>query len=256
MVGVAISGCSVVKAIHNAIKATESLKNLNSQLQKSETATFEVTYQTTGSSPSTIIVAQQPPHNYLTAVPASAGSGAFEYVANANGSYACSQSSTSTSGAGSTGGSGSSGTATTARAGAGWTCERFAAGQASTYNAIGQIYTGAYWYTILAAVSTAAAFVGDNVKSSTMSVNGFNLQCTSITAKNTGSTGSSSPQVGTWCTTSQGILGYVSASGSSSAFEIKSYTTTPSSSLFQLPAGAKVTNLAGATGSTGSTTST
>ena len=47
----------------------------------------------------------------------------------------------------------------------------------------------------------------------------------------------------TICTTKQGILGYVNVVSSSTTFELKRYTTTPASSLFVLPPGAKVTTL-------------
>jgi len=44
----------------------------------------------------------------------------------------------------------------------------------------------------------------------------------------------------TLCTTSQGILGYVQAAGDSTSFQLMSYSTNPSPSLFQLPPGATV----------------
>jgi hypothetical protein len=43
------------------------------------------------------------------------------------------------------------------------------------------------------------------------------------------------------CTSSQNILGYVKVAQSATSFELKSYTANPAASLFQLPAGAKLT---------------
>jgi hypothetical protein len=238
-----------VKAIHNAIKAEGTLKALNANLQKSESATYQATYVTTGSAPATVVVAQQPPHNYSVDVAQSGNRGAFQYIANSTGFYACTEGT-----AGSTGSSGATGSTSTSAAGAapGWSCFKFGAGQSGQYNAVGELYTPQYWYPVLEAAATVGALAGLDVKSSTMSVNGINLQCTSLTAKS-GNSGSNSTQTGTWCVTSQGILGYVAASGDSTAFEIKSYSTTPAASLFQVPAGAKVTSVAGSSGASGST---
>jgi hypothetical protein len=46
----------------------------------------------------------------------------------------------------------------------------------------------------------------------------------------------------TICTTKQNILGYVKVAGEATSFEIRSYSSSPSASAFQLPAGAKITS--------------
>ena len=67
-----------------------------------------------------------------------------------------------------------------------------------------------------------------------MTVNGFSMHCVDFVAA--GVAGKS-----TICTTAQGILGYVKVASESTSFQIKSYSTSPSASVFQLPAGAKIT---------------
>ena len=81
-----------------------------------------------------------------------------------------------------------------------------------------------------------AGAAGDKVSTSTMSLNGFSMSC--IDLETPGTSGKS-----TICTTSQGVLGYVEVVGTSTAFEITSYSSSPAASLFQLPAGAKITTV-------------
>jgi hypothetical protein len=263
VVGLLMSGCSIVKRLHSAITAYDSIKKLGDAVQKSESATYEVTYVTTGSTPTTVTVAQIPTHDYFAGVATSGGSGGFEYVANTSGLYACTQTDGKASGsAGASGSSGSSGSTTTSAAkggGGGWSCVKFTAAQASTYDAPAALYSAQYWYPVLEAFSAAGALAGLDVKTSSMSVNGFSLQCTSVTAPSGGtgtSSSSSSSQTGTWCVTPQGILGYVASSNDSSVFEIKSYSASPPTSLFQLPAGATVSAATGGSGVTGSSGTT
>jgi hypothetical protein len=235
-VTLALSGCSVVKAVHALATGNKSLNNLTKQLQTNENAKYSVTYETTGSSPSTVQYAQDPPTNFAYISPGTNNSGGSEIVQNSTGFYDCSQASSSS---GSSGGQ--------------WTCLKVSAAQTGTYTDLFQFYTGAYWYTILDAYSSIAALAGVRITSKTMSVNGFSLQCIDIS----GTTGTSQNDNGngTFCVTSQGILGYVASQGSSSVFEIKDYSSSPASSLFQLPAGATVSTLP--TGGTGlGTTST
>jgi len=85
-------------------------------------------------------------------------------------------------------------------------------------------------------VSLVAGLAGDKVTSSTKSLNGFDMNCVDLVAK--GVSGTS-----TICTTSQGILGFVSIASDSTSFQITNYSSSPSPSLFQLPPGATVTTL-------------
>jgi hypothetical protein len=68
-------------------------------------------------------------------------------------------------------------------------------------------------------------------------VNGFPLSCVVVNG------GKQNPGTSTWCETSTGILAYVQAASNGTAFELKSYTTSPTSSLFALPAGATVSTI-------------
>ena len=62
-------------------------------------------------------------------------------------------------------------------------------------------------------VSLVAGLAGDKVTTSTKSLNGFDMQCVDLVAK--GVSGTS-----TICSTSQGILGYVSVASDSTSFQI------------------------------------
>ena len=79
-----------------------------------------------------------------------------------------------------------------------------------------------------------AGLAGDKVTTSTMSLNGFDMNCVDLVA--TGVPGTS-----TVCSTSQGILGYAKVAQDSTSFAITDYSPSPAASLFQLPAGATVT---------------
>jgi hypothetical protein len=100
------------------------------------------------------------------------------------------------------------------------------------------LYSGSYWIDFLRIYSAVAALHGVTIGSSTMSVNGFSLQCADVTSGS-----GKSATTSKWCVTSQGILGYVSVSQKSADFEIKSYTSSPAASLFALPAGSTITTI-------------
>jgi hypothetical protein len=100
------------------------------------------------------------------------------------------------------------------------------------------LYSGSYWIDFLKIYSVAAALHGVTITSSTMSVNGFSLQCAVVVSGTKPNQTTSKV-----CVTSEGILGYVSVSAKSADFEIKSYSASPPASLFALPAGATVTTL-------------
>ena len=102
-------------------------------------------------------------------------------------------------------------------------------------NKIFDFYTPSHWITFLRDFSLAAGFAGDKISSSSMSLNGFNMSCVDFVA-------SGVPGKSTICTTSQGILGYVKVASDSTSFEIKTFSSSPSASQFQLPPGAKITN--------------
>jgi hypothetical protein len=221
-----LSGCGVVTAVTKVVHAVRSNKDtidaFTQKIKGSEATTFEVTYVTTGSSPTTVVYAVQPPKglaftNTPTATGAETTATNLDLVVNSTGEYSCFP---SASGSG----------------GAGKTCEKLQAASAATQNKIFSFYTPAYWVTFLRDFSLAAGFAGDKVTTSKLTVNGFPMSCVDFNAAGV-------PGTSTVCTTAAGILGYVKVAANSTAFEIKSYSTSPPASLFELPPGAKVTTV-------------
>lgn len=214
----ATSGCSIVKAARKVAQAVEHDKStvdaFTDKIQAGEAVTFEATYVTTGGAPATIVYAVKPPNGLTFKDTPSTGDGAgFDIIVNSSGEYSCSPPSSSV---------------------ATWNCEKLGAADAATENKILDFYTPSHWVTFLRDFSLAAGFAGDKVTSSTMSVNGFDMQCVDFVA--TGVPGTS-----TICTTSQGILGYVKVASDSTSFELRSYSASPPDSLFELPPGATLT---------------
>jgi hypothetical protein len=105
---------------------------------------------------------------------------------------------------------------------------------AATENKIFDFYTPSHWVSFLREFALAAGLAGDNVSSSTMTVNGFPMTCVDLVA-------SSVAGASTICTTAQGILGYVNVASDPVSFEIEKFSTSPASSLFALPPGATIT---------------
>jgi hypothetical protein len=222
--GFILTGCSVVrdvsKVAHDVEGNKATIDAFTNKMSSSAATTFEVTYVTTGSSPATIIYAVQPPKGLAfkdTPSGSTTGTGGqintFDLVVNGSGEFAC--------------------TPPTSGGSSSWQCEKLSGANANAENQIFDFYTPSHWVTFLKDFSLAAGFAGDKVSSSSMTVNGFSMSCVDFVA-------SGVPGTSTICTTSQGILGYVKVAGDSTSFEIKSYSSSPSTSLFQLPPGAKV----------------
>jgi hypothetical protein len=216
------SACSAINkvkaAVHDIRGNKATIDAFNTKLQSGAATTFEATYVTTGSAPATIIYAVQPPKGVAFTDTPSGGSGdtsPVHLVVNASGEFACSQSSS--------GG-----------AAAPWTCDKLGTASAAAQNQIFDFYTPTHWITFLRGFSLAAGIAGDKVTSSTMTVNGFPLNCVDFVAKGV-------PGTSTICSTAQGILGYVKVADDSTSFEIKAFSTAPPASLFQLPPGATIT---------------
>jgi hypothetical protein len=224
------NACSLINKVKTAVHDIKGNKaiidSFNTKLQANQATTFEATYVTTGSSPATIVYAVHPPKGVAFDDTPTGGSGntsAAHLVVNQSGEFACTQ--------GTASGSGSSSQ---------WTCDKLGTASASVQNQIFDFYTPSHWIGFLRGFSLAAGLVGDKVTASTKTVNGFTMNCVDFVA--TGVLGTS-----TICSTSQGILGYVKVAGDSTSFEIKSFTTSPPASLFDLPPGAKVTSSQGGT---------
>jgi hypothetical protein len=200
--------------VENAVKGNKAtIDAFTSKIQSGEASAFQATYVTTGSAPATIVYAVEPPTGIaFTETPSSSGTSSVDIIANATGEYSC----------------------TPPSSGSGWTCQKLGTTDVATENKVFDLYTPAHWVSFLKDFSLVAGLAGDKVTSSTMSVNGFAMQCVDFVAP--GVSGTS-----TICTTTQGILGYVKVASDSTSFEIKSYSGSPPASLFQLPPGATVT---------------
>lgn len=212
------AGCSVVQKINDIRHAVDAnrqvIQTFTQGLKNSKAIPFQVTYVTTGTSPTTVVYAVRPPKDISFKETSAAGGGASDVnlVANASGEFTCSQ----------------------PTQGAQFQCVKLGNASAVAQNQLFAIYTPSHWVTFLEAFSIAAGVAGDKVTTSNMTVNGFPLSCVNFKTKNVAGTS-------TICTTSQGILGYVKVASQPTSFEIKGYSATPPASAFQLPAGAKIT---------------
>jgi hypothetical protein len=215
---VALSACGIARDVHKVADAIHGNKAtidaFTTNLQSSASTTFAATYVTTGSSPATVVYAVKPPTG-VTFIEDPSGqpnaSNAVDLISIADGEYSCTS-------------------------GSPVTCQKLGTASAATQNAIFTFYTPAHWVTFLHDFALAAGLAGDKVTSSTMTVHGFSLSCVDFVA-------SGVPGTSTICTTKQGILGYVKVASDSTSFEISHYTSSPPASLFELPAGAKVTTV-------------
>jgi hypothetical protein len=211
--------CSAISKVRTAVhdirgnKAT--IDAFSTKMQSDMATTFEATYVTTGSAPATIIYAVQPPKGVAFTDTPSGGTGdttPVHLVVNASGEFACSQSGSAVP----------------------WTCQKLGTADAATQNKLFDFYTPTHWIAFLRVFSLAAGIAGDKVSSSTMTVNGFHLNCVDFVAPGV-------PGTSTICSTAQGILGYVNVASSSTSFEIQAFSSSPPASLFELPPGATVT---------------
>jgi hypothetical protein len=214
----ALSSCSAITTIKNDIHDIRGNKavidGFNSKLNAAPT-TFEAVYATSGTAPATVTYAAQVPDDVAFSLTPSGGSGntaPVHLVQNSSGQYACQQ----TSGQ--------------------WSCDKLSGVDASSQKAVIDFYTPGHWVKFLSLFGLAAGIAGDKVTTSTMSLNGFSMNC--IDLQTPGTAGTS-----TICTTSQGVLGFAQVAGDSTSFAITSYSSTPAASLFQLPPGAKITTL-------------
>jgi hypothetical protein len=217
-VGALATGCSTVSKIKQDVHTVESnrstVDSFTQNLQSSKDTAFEATYTTTGSSPATIIYAADPSAGGLAFHETQTGSSAsnVQVIVNSSGEYVCNQS---------------------GAAGA-WSCQKLGKADAASENKIFDLYTPSHWISFLKGVSLVAGLSGDKVTTSTKSLNGFDMNCVDLVAKGVAGTS-------TICSTSQGILGYVSVASDSTSFQITDFSSSPSPSLFQLPPGAIIT---------------
>jgi hypothetical protein len=219
-VGVLASGCSALSKVrqdvHNVENNRSTIDSFTQKLQSDNSTPFEATYTTTGSSPATVVYAVDPSSGGLVFHETQTGADAsnLQVIVNSSGEYVCNQ-------------SGSAGP---------WSCQKHGTADAATENKIFDFYTPSHWISFLKGVSLVAGLVGDKVTSSTMSLNGFDMNCVDLVAHGV-------PGTSTICSTTQGILGYVKVASDSTSFQITNYSSSPSASLFQLPPGATVTTV-------------
>lgn len=215
LLSAASAGCSVVNKI-NSVRQTvnknrATITAFTQGLQNSNAVPFQVTYVTTGGSPTTVVYAVRPPKDIsFSETAAGGGSVATRLFANSSGEYSCSQ----------------------ATAGGRWSCAKLGKANASAQNGLFDIYTPSHWVTFLHVFAVGAGLAGGRVTTSTKTVNGFQMNCVDLFAKGNGTS--------TICTTRQNILGYVQVAGQPTVFEIKNYTSAPPASAFQLPQGATI----------------
>ncbi len=217
-VGLLATGCGAVgkvrQAVHNVEGNKATADSFTQNLQSNQNTPFEATYMTTGTSPATVVYAVDPSSGGLAFHETQTGASAsnVQLIVNSSGEYVCNQ-------------SGSGGA---------WSCQKLGKADAATQNRIFDLYTPSHWISFLKGVSLVAGLAGDTVTSSTMSLNGFSMNCVDLVAHGV-------PGTSTICSTSQGILGYVKVASDSTSFAITNYSSSPSASLFQLPPGATLT---------------
>jgi hypothetical protein len=215
--GALATGCSAINKVKQDVHTVEGNKStvdsFTKNLQSTTETPFEATYMTTGSSPATVVYAVDPSSGGLAFHETQTGASAsnLQLIVNSSGEYACNQS-----------------------GGGAWSCQKLGKADAADQNKIFDIYTPSHWVSFLKGVSLVAGLAGDKVTSSTMSLNGFDMNCVDLVAHGV-------PGTSTICSTSQGILGYVKVASDSTSFQITNYSSSPSASLFQLPPGATVT---------------
>lgn len=200
-----------------AASGAAALSNLASKLQTGEASAYDAVYKNTGGSNLTSIeIAEQPPSSF--AFKTTGSSGVSEVIGTSKGIDACNQSSGSST----------------------WTCVNLGTSLAATYEEATQLFTGKYWAGLLETYKADAAAAGVHVTTSSMTAAGVPLQCVTYT-------GGAVKQGGEVCVTAQGALGYVHSFTTNEVFQLSSYSTSPSASLFQPPAGATVQTIPGGT---------
>jgi hypothetical protein len=226
LTGLGVTSCGVVKAVKQVSGDVESNKAtidaFTGRLKSGEATTFEARYVTTGNSPTRVLYAVRPPDDLAFATTPSAGDGTKDslrvhLVVNSSGAYDCTPQASSSP-----------------RSRPAWSCQKLGTTSAATRNQVLGVYSPAHWVAFLKGFALAAGFAGDKVTTSSLTVNGFSMQCVDFRAAGVAGTS-------TICTLAQGILGYVKVASDPTSFQIKAYSAAPPASLFKLPAGAKVT---------------
>jgi hypothetical protein len=215
--GASLAGCSLATAVKKAVSTAQANRAVidlfTTELKSGQPPQFEAAYVTTGSTPSTVVYAVQPPGSLLFSA-AQSGSGSplntARVIMSPSAAYAC-----------------------TRAPRAGWVCDKLAKSSAAAQRKLPDFYTPAHWVAFLDGLALMAGFAGEKISSSTMTLNGFAMRCVDLRAKGVAGTSKI-------CTTAQHLLGYVQVASDPISFEIKSYSGSPPASLFDPPPGAKI----------------
>jgi hypothetical protein len=203
------------------------IQQLEKKLNNGKKATYSATY--VSSDGSTITISQQGGKSNFTASDGSSviNTGKKTYYCSKNTS-GNSGSSGSTGSTGNSGNSGNSGSTTTTTKAGGLQCltESGTGPLAGLVN----LFSPALLLNVLNEdkVSAEAHALGIHVTTSTQKFAGQNATCLSATVRG---------KTGKYCVTNQGLLAYIGGTGGST-FKMTKYSSSPSTSLFQLPAGA------------------
>jgi hypothetical protein len=188
-------------------KVTSSqLKALQNEISKGKKLTYSVTYASLeNGTASTVTIAQSPPKSVF--ITSTGG----EVVNTGSKTYYCSKNGATTS------------------------C--FNAGGTNPFLGIENFFSPTVALTALSEAKQGLVekALGINAKVTTATYGGQSSTCVTVTTHNA--------TTGTYCVTKQGLLSYAGANGS--YFKLTHYSSSPSSSLFQLPAGATTVTLPG-----------
>ena len=217
--------------------SSQNLKSLSTQINKGKHLTYSVMYNSVSDGKtSTVTIAQSPPKTYFA-------SGGSVIINNGKTTYYCSPNESGNSG--DSGNSGNSGlgqlgqlgggpaTTTTTKASGSGSLQCLTRRAAARWPARGPLQCGQCAERVLRGGESAVArALGIKLSSTSASYAGQPSTCISVARKG---------QTGKYCVTKQGLLSY-SGSGKN-YFKMVKYSAHPSSSLFNLPAGASTVTI-------------
>jgi hypothetical protein len=222
-VGVAVSlglALVVLPALPASAKglSNSQIQQLEKKINEGKKATYSATYVT--SDGNTVTISQQGGKSNFSS------SDGGSVINTGKKTYYCSKSDSGNSG--SSGNSGNTGSTTTTTKAAGLQC--LSEGGANPLGSLVNAFSPTLLLNVLNEDKTAAVAraLGIKVTTSTQKFAGQNATCLSATVRG---------QTGKYCVTNQGLLAYVGGTGGST-FKMTKYSSSPSPTLFKLPANA------------------
>ncbi len=219
-VGLALVVLPVLPASAKSLSQNQ-IKSLENKLNQGKKLTYSATY--VSSDGSTVTISQQSgKSNFST-------SDGSSVVNTGKKTYFCSKSDSGNSGSsGNSGNSGSSGSITTTTKAGSLNCVTESG--ANPLLGVEGLFSPTILTTVLneAKTSAIARALGINVTTSSQTIAGQPSTCVSATVKG---------KTGKYCVTNQGLLAYIGGT-TGNTFKMTKYSSKPSASLFQLPAGA------------------